>query len=79
MYFFPVQMKVSFFKCLKLKEKKIVDTNNEMSEEELQFWNEIDKFWEVDYNEILPKRRGSHVMHFGKKNIHLYCIQLHKY
>ena len=62
-YFFLVQMKVTFSEILKIKEKINVDANNELSEEELQFWNEIDKFWNVEYDEILPKSRGSNVIH----------------
>ena len=54
-------------KYLKVKEKKNVDATNELSEEELQFQKEIDKFWNVEYHEILPKSRGSNVIHFGKK------------
>ena len=61
-------------KYLKVKEKKNVDATNELSEEELQFQKEIDKFWNVEYHEILPKSRGSNVIHFGKKNISFYCI-----
>jgi|YelNatPaOPRAMG01_1025707.scaffolds.fasta_scaffold42809_5 hypothetical protein len=61
-------------KYLKVKEKKNVDATNELSEEELQFQKEIDKFWNVEYHEISPKSRGSNVIHFGKKNISFYCI-----
>ena len=61
-------------KYLKVKEKKNVDATNELSEEELQFQKEIDKFWNVEYHEISLKSRGSNVIHFGKKNISFYCI-----
>ena len=72
-------MKVTFYKILKIKEKINVDANNRLSEEELQFWKEIDKFWNVEYHEISLKSRGSNVIHFGKKYCFLLYILNYKY
>jgi hypothetical protein len=55
-----------------------IEDNNETdigdaSEEELKFRKDVENFWEVEYGNLTPKKRGSSAIHFGRTTMDHYC------